>query len=66
MKGMCYLFAQGQWYNTVSDVLDDSAVSIWFDDEYYDSCGEKGTVTKNFNSEYWRSRCFSSDRTISY
>lgn len=63
--GICKFF-NGQWYSGMEISHDDLARSIWFLNDYYKSCGEKGCVSNNFGSENCQSSCFKSNRNISF
>jgi len=66
MAALCNVFQQGFWCSGIAVEHFELAISIWFLDEYYDSCEERGHRSLNFNSENWRSSCFSRNKVISF
>jgi hypothetical protein len=66
MNGGICTFFNGQWYSGLNIEHDDSAYSIWFLEDYFKSCGERGVCSNPFGSENWNSSCFKKNRGISF
>jgi hypothetical protein len=66
MRGICNVFQQRGWCSGIAVEHTELAISIWFDDEFYDSDETRGLRSSDFTAKSWRSGCFKRDMPISF